>query len=143
MMRWPVATSLAAGAGSSGPDLFSRIVIPCALLVALIIGAWVVAAWARKRTADADADDALGMPFTLDSLRRMHADGQLTDAEFEHAKAKMLQRATGKAPDPNIAAAPTSLQVSSDTADENDDEVELGPNLLDGPADNDDSSGKT
>jgi uncharacterized membrane protein len=143
MTRWPVTTALAAGGGGSGADLFSRILIPCAVLVTLIVIAWVAAAWIRKRTAESDADEALGMPFTLDSLRRMHAEGQLTDEEFKRAKARVLQRATGKAAAPGASGSLAGMQRSTDSTDENDDEVELGPNLLDGLADNDDSPGKT
>lgn len=139
MTRWPEATALAAG-GGSGAELFTRILIPCAVLIVLVAAAWLIAAWARKRAADSAADEILNMPFTLDSLRRMHADGQLTDDEFQRAKARMLQRASGKAAAPGASA---GLQVSAISADETDDDVELGPNLLDSSADNDDSADKT
>ena len=34
-----------------------------------------------------------GVPFTLDQLRALHAKGELSDEEFERAKASMIDNA--------------------------------------------------
>jgi len=110
-------------------DLFGEILIPCLILIGLIITAWIAITIVRKRaTAD---DEDYGTPFTLDALRRMHAEGKLTDEEFEQTKARMIGQATGQKPPPR-----STTQTQRITVDEPDDEYELGPNLLDQSPDN-------
>lgn len=134
MTPWSVVTAQSGGES----ELFARILIPCVVLIGLIIVAWIVVALVRRRTSASDLETASNMPFTLDALRRMHAEGKLTDDEFDRAKARMLHRATGKAPLPATAA-----DLTAGAADETGDDYDLGPNLLDDAADNGDSPDRT
>jgi flagellar biosynthesis/type III secretory pathway M-ring protein FliF/YscJ len=67
------------------------LLIVAALLLALV-GYLVV----RRNRARAGTDD--GLPptgFTLDALRRLHREGQLTDEEFARAKARLTAAVHG------------------------------------------------
>lgn len=126
----------------------TSIIWPCALLIGLILVAFIIVVIVRKRSAE-PRDSSLGMAFTLTDLRRMRAEGQLSDEEFERTKAKMIAHATRPAETKQSATTTlmpqrrsagesrpnTQVQTNKPDADEND--VELGPNLLDGSADND------
>ncbi|RMF70637.1 MAG: SHOCT domain-containing protein [Planctomycetota bacterium] len=63
-----------------------------ALLLIALIAAWVgslwVARWVRRRYAEPQTAE----PFTLQDLRDMHAQGQITGAEFEHLRADLIGR---------------------------------------------------
>ena len=58
-----------------------------ALIVVVIIG-FVIVSWLRSRIKDTDTGPVAG--FTLSDLRRLHKSGQMTDEEFERAKAKII-----------------------------------------------------
>src|SRR5450432_3860233 len=66
-------------------SLFVWIVVLLAI-VGLLLGAVY---WARKRLSP--NEEFRGEGFTLSDLRQMHETGQLTDEEFERAKAKMVE----------------------------------------------------
>ncbi|MEM7627640.1 MAG: hypothetical protein AAF333_18750 [Planctomycetota bacterium] len=88
----PAALGQATGTGRDPTEVFFW----CAVLlgVAFLMGLtfWII----RKKLMSADDDTAaegLGLGFTLSDLRQMHAEGQMTDDEFEYAKRKMAARA--------------------------------------------------
>ena len=78
-------------ADESGPQdvVFWSIV----LLLLLVAGFWVVLRLKRRLSDDADHPPSAGAGFTLSDLRRMHREGQMSDAEFERAKAKIVEAA--------------------------------------------------
>ncbi len=57
-------------------------------LIGLVIALFVITTFVRKRLAR--EDDVHGEGFTLSDLRRMHQKGQMTDQEFERARAALL-----------------------------------------------------
>jgi hypothetical protein len=62
------------------------------LLVLALVGGLIIMAlrrWVRSPHATASED------FTLHDLRRMHAAGQLSDDEFQRAKAALIERVRG------------------------------------------------
>lgn len=70
-------------------DVFARVLPWLAALVALVaVGALVV--WAIRRWLDRGAEPPEG--FTLHDLRRLRASGQLTEEEFDRAKASVIGR---------------------------------------------------
>lgn len=90
----------------------SRIVLVVAVLLALVlIGAVVVLKLRRRLLGN---EDSSGMPLTLHDLRRMHAEGRMTDDEFERAKVAIIGGAIPRPPKP-VKAAPTQPP----SADEN------------------------
>jgi len=72
-------------------------------LVALVIVGWVTVLQVRRRLTE--PDESSGTGFTLSDLRRLHKSGQMTDAEFERAKAKVVEAAR-RATEREAAAAP-------------------------------------
>ena len=61
-------------------------------LVALIVIGLVVVSHVRRRLNAADEPDASG-GFMLSDLRRLHREGQMSDEEFEKAKARVVDAA--------------------------------------------------
>jgi uncharacterized membrane protein len=57
--------------------------------VVLLVVMMVLIAWLRRRLSP--NEDFHGEGFTLADLRRMHKAGQMTDEEYERAKAKLIQ----------------------------------------------------
>src|SRR5215207_8832779 len=84
----PAATEMSA-------DDYRRIIVLSLIVIGLIIGAFVIVTQVRRRMNRVDESAALsgGTGFTLSDLRRLHKDGQMTDREFELAKAKILEAA--------------------------------------------------
>ncbi len=66
----------------------SRIVLVVGVLLALVLIGAVVALKLRRRLLS--SEDSAGTPLTLHDLRRLHADGNMTDEEFEKAKAAII-----------------------------------------------------
>ena len=70
---------------------FTQIVIwSLALLGALAVGL-VVVSKVRRRLQEPDQPGSIG--FTLSDLRQLHKSGQMSDEEFERAKAKVVEAA--------------------------------------------------
>lgn len=69
-----------------------------AALVVLVILGFGLVTLVKKRINTDEAPKPLSAGFTLSDLRQMHDSGQLTDAEFERAKSKII--AVAKAPVP-------------------------------------------
>jgi hypothetical protein len=61
------------------------------VLVVLVIAGWITVWQVRRRLTQ--PDESSGSGFTLSDLRRLHREGQMTDAEFERAKAKVVEAA--------------------------------------------------
>ena len=70
------------------PNILIALALLVVLSVAVIILGVVIFRTARKRIEDPGGEES----FTLSDLRRLHNQGQLTDAEFERAKAAMIAR---------------------------------------------------
>jgi hypothetical protein len=84
------------------------------LLLALVLG-MVGAARLKRRLRQDDFQPAAASGFTLSDLRQMHRAGQLTDAEFERAKEKVLaaaQKAAARAaPPPGVTPEKDSVEA--------------------------------
>lgn len=61
------------------------------LLVVFIVIGWVTVWQVRRRLTK--ADETSGAGFTLSDLRQLHKSGQMSDAEFERAKARVVDAA--------------------------------------------------
>lgn len=66
-----------------------QVVLAALGLAGIAILGYIVFAWLRRRIL-ADDEPSDGGAFTLAGLRRMHAEGQLTDEEFHAAKAAII-----------------------------------------------------
>ena len=73
------------------------------VLLALILAGGVTVWQVRRRLTK--ADETSGAGFTLSDLRQLHKSGQMTDAEFERAKAKVVEAARRAAARDQAAAA--------------------------------------
>ncbi len=67
-----------------------RVFVWCAVLLVAAVGLGFIAWWLRRRLAAQDDSEPLPMGFSLSDLRTLHARGELTDEEFEHAKRRMV-----------------------------------------------------
>jgi hypothetical protein len=82
----------------------SDIVFGCMMLIAIVVAGTYFALWLRRRIWG--SDEGIPVPpsgFTLGDLRTLHRNGQMSDAEFERAKEKVVaaaQRATAAATTP-------------------------------------------
>src|SRR6185436_2540587 len=61
------------------------------LIILVVIGAAGVMRLRRWLKEDDDTTPSGGIGFTLSDLRRLHKQGQMTDEEFERARAKMVE----------------------------------------------------
>lgn len=69
------------------------------LIVAIVVGAFFTMLVRRRMGEHAPAD--AGLPgFTLSDLKDLHKTGQLSDMEFERAKAKIIEQARAEAARP-------------------------------------------
>ena len=68
-----------------------RIVVMSIILIALVGLGLFVAVMIKKWLQQGDPPMATG--FTLSDLRRLHKSGQMSDEEFERARAKMIEAA--------------------------------------------------
>ena len=67
-----------------------------ALLLGLVVVGAIVLAVLRRHTSSTESDELDG--FTLHGLRELHARGELTEKEFERAKASVIERAKASSP---------------------------------------------
>lgn len=72
-----------------------RIIVVVGLLVLVLVAAGALLMKARRRLLG-DATDESGAPLTLHDLRAMHARGDLSDEEFERAKAAIVGAARSR-----------------------------------------------
>jgi len=89
--------------------LFRSIIVPAIGLIAIIVVGWFAITGIRRwmRSGDEGA-----VPFTLDDLRRMRREGQLTDEEYETARAAMIGEAR-KNPPPSVAEIKRRVQAGA------------------------------
>ena len=78
-----------------------------AVLLVVVVVLIVIALWLRRRFSDASEDEMMlsSTAFTLSDLRRMHAEGKMSDEEFEAAKRGGRRPCP---PPPHLAPAPGS-----------------------------------
>jgi prepilin signal peptidase PulO-like enzyme (type II secretory pathway) len=77
---------------------YSSLLFWAVVLIAVLLLLFAAVAWLKKwveRKEEPGQD--LGSGFTLTDLRTMHQRGQITDAEFERAKAKTVAEAKAAA----------------------------------------------
>lgn len=99
-------------------------------LIVLVVGAFVVITIglvARKMLGGPIETGEGGSVFDLSELRRLHREGQLTDEEFQVARAAALKESTGYLGEdaPPTDEAPRAKPGSHD--------IDLGPELVDTP----------
>src|SRR4051812_1814242 len=83
-----------AAADEMTPQQYGGIIIASLFVIGLIIAAFVLIAYVRRRIREEDNSSSSGGPgFTLSDLRRLHKSGQMSDEEFERAKVKILEAA--------------------------------------------------
>jgi hypothetical protein len=86
------------------------VVLPLAVLLAIVIAGWFGIRWIGKWSRSDDSDR---VPFSLEDLRRLRREGEISEEEFERAKEQMLSVA--KRPSPTKARA-APLGASGDAA---------------------------
>ncbi len=105
-----------ASLASADHEVYGDLVIACAALIGLMIaaaiGVYAVGRWMRRKPQGASAE-----PLTLEDLRSLYSGGQLSDEEFETAKARMIARLTGREV-PGGEAAPVSEEQENLSPDE-------------------------
>jgi hypothetical protein len=85
------------GAASNAPVAFNEMLPWLVIPVVLAVAGALLIVYLRKRIfADEAADQPVGM---MADLRAMRSRGELSDDEYERARAVMIARATGKDPD--------------------------------------------
>lgn len=62
-------------------------------LLALIFAGWLIVRFTRRWSASDSANDA---PFTLEDLRRLHREGQISQSEFERMRQALLAQVAPK-----------------------------------------------
>ncbi|HEX4054611.1 MAG TPA: hypothetical protein VHX86_10135 [Tepidisphaeraceae bacterium] len=75
------------------------IVFACILLLIVVLAGAYLVMWLRKRLWGLYDSDIPAMGFTLGDLRQLHRAGKISDAEFQHARDKVVaaaQRAAEK-----------------------------------------------
>jgi uncharacterized membrane protein len=75
-------------------DAFPRILIAALALIVVVILGFVLVSWVRNRLTSNESSATVG--FTLSDLRRLHESGQMTDEEYERARAQII--AVAKSP---------------------------------------------
>jgi hypothetical protein len=95
---WTLAVPLLLADAGDAVQVVVRSLI---LILIVIVGLWGVLR--LRRWLKEDDVEPGGIGFTLGDLRAMHKRGEITDAEFERARAQMLEGAkamAAKLPDP-------------------------------------------
>ena len=92
---------LAAAGTSDAGQLFSEVLPWLLVLIAFVVVGGIVL-FLIRRQINAGSSGAVE-PFTLEGLRRLRAEGQITDDEFEKARAALISRMTGRSEDASPA----------------------------------------
>ena len=99
-----LAASSRGGGGGDPSDVVKYILLwSGGLVVVIVLGMWAAAHLKRRYQQQQSDHPTAAAGFTLSDLRQLHRSGQMTDEEFERAKAKILGSAkamTSKMPDP-------------------------------------------
>lgn len=84
-----LSTNPAPGQGNQDPGALFRESLPYLLiLAAIVLVAWVVLVIIKRSTRSSGSPMEQG--FTLGEIRRLHAEGELSDEEFEQARGVIL-----------------------------------------------------
>ena len=70
---------------------YGTIIMWSLLLIGLIVAGWVTVLQIKRRLQRPDVTAGAG--FSLSDLRQLHKSGQMSDEEFERAKAKVVDAA--------------------------------------------------
>ena len=93
----PISTSpLLAAAPAAGPAaerLFGDLLPTLGMLVLIILVGGGIAVWLKRRYQGGDASGGVG--FTLGDLRELRARGEISEEEFEKARAGMVRGVAG------------------------------------------------
>jgi uncharacterized membrane protein len=65
-----------------------HILLWCLVLLVLVVAGFLVSSWARSRLRSKDEPQGTG--FSLEELRRLHRNGQLSSEEYERARARLV-----------------------------------------------------
>ena len=87
------AISSALATHTQGESLLTDLA-PYLLILTGIVVVGIVATGILRRKLLRRQHDEAGTPFTLDDLRQLHQDGQLSDEEFSQASAQMIETLT-------------------------------------------------
>ncbi len=100
-MPAPVACPAVLAAG----DPVGPVLVWIAVLIGAVLAAGILLFWLRRRL-DPRAELERESPLDLATLRRLHRDGELTDEQFEAARAAVIRELGGddSAPHPHAAA---------------------------------------
>jgi hypothetical protein len=75
-------------------DRTVRILIACAVLIAVLLAGAMIVLWVKKHFWGPDSNnETVGTGFTLGDLRQLHKAGKMTDAEFEKARSAVVAAA--------------------------------------------------
>jgi cytochrome c-type biogenesis protein CcmH/NrfG len=96
------ATDSAAATDSGSPVL--SILFWAMVVIAAVVAAYFIIMRLKAWLSNESDTESMPIGFTLSDLRRLHADGKMSDEEFEKAKAKMIE-ATKKAAEKAAQAA--------------------------------------
>ncbi len=106
---------LIAATASDASQLFSDL-LPWLLLLIVFVVIGGIALYLIRRTINPTADNP-NEPFTLEGLRRMRSQGQITDEEFAKARTAMISRMKADAPTlsaDNGTSTPTTPENGAD-----------------------------
>lgn len=103
----------AAGIGGQKGDVTELLVVIGILIGVLILGYVTIMFIRGRMKASADAPPSVSL---MDSIRQMHAEGKMTDAEFSAVKAKMSAGLRASVARPDAAAPSQNGPIPSSTA---------------------------
>ena len=78
---------------TQGESLLADLAPYLLMLTGIVVVGIVTTGIIRRKLLQRQHDES-GMPFTLDDLRQLHQDGQLSDEEFSQASAQMIEALT-------------------------------------------------
>jgi len=109
-MRWLIA--------QNAPERLPWSMLVWALvLMGMVIVGWAVIVVAKRRSEAYRNSSGPALPFTLHDLRKLHEQGQLTDAEFEKARGRILamsKAALEKSPPPRKSSGASVTEKKTD-----------------------------
>src|SRR4051794_17828072 len=73
---------------------WTPVLVGCLILIVVVVLGLLTVSWIKRRMQAAEEPVPAG--FTLSDLRQLHKAGQITDEEFERAKAKTIERYKAK-----------------------------------------------
>ena len=101
-------------------QVFGEILPWLLLLLGAVIVGGIFIYIARRMTQG--GEDASNVGFTLHDLRELHARGELTDEEFERARAQMIAKVKSAADNDDAESADDDAHVAGEDSDNESDE---------------------